>query len=98
MALVGMGMYVFKKTVLLESLQECCQVGFGYDFSHDIIPSLIHSERTYAYDFRDEVQDCPRYWRDIGTLDGYYKTSMEPVQPDAPFDPYANDGWPSGLP
>jgi glucose-1-phosphate adenylyltransferase len=95
MALVSTGIYVFKKKVLLQSLRHFCQTRKGYDFGHDIIPSLIQTGRTYAYDFRDEVGDSPRYWRDIGTLDGYYASSMDLVQPDAPFDPYANDGWPS---
>jgi glucose-1-phosphate adenylyltransferase len=95
MALVSMGLYVFKKKALLESLRHFCETDQGYDFGHDIIPSLIHSGCAYAYDFRDEVQDSPRYWRDIGTLDGYYEASMDLVHPDALFDPYANYGWPS---
>jgi len=95
MALVSMGVYVFRKSVLQETLERYCGTGLGYDFGHDIIPSLIHSSRTYAYNFYDEVQDAPRYWRDIGTLDGYYETSMDLLRSDSPFDPYANDGWPT---
>jgi glucose-1-phosphate adenylyltransferase len=93
-ALVSMGVYVFRKSALLNILEEYCGSGLGYDFGHDIIPALIHSGRTFAYHFHDEVQDTPRYWRDIGTLDGYYETSMDLVRSDSPFDPYANDGWP----
>jgi glucose-1-phosphate adenylyltransferase len=95
MALVSMGVYVFKKTVILESLRRLCGTAQGYDFGHDIIPSLIRSGRTYAYDFRDKAQVSPRYWRDIGTVDAYYEASMDLVAPYRPFDPYANDGWPS---
>ncbi len=95
MALVSMGVYVFKKKVLLESLRRFCETGLGYDFGHDIIPSLISSGRTYAYDFRDDTQSSTPYWRDIGTLDGYYKASMELVDPDGPFNPYTSDGWTS---
>jgi len=98
MALVSMGVYVFKKKVLLESLRSLCEIGLGYDFGHDLIPSLIPSGRTYAYDFRDDTQSSPPYWRDIGTLDGYYKASMELVDPDGPFDPYTSDGWTSQPP
>lgn len=94
MALVSMGVYVFKKKVLLESLRCFCETGQGDDFGHDIIPALVHSGCTYAYDFRDTAHS-PRYWRDIGTVDGYYEASMDLVHPDAPFDPYANDGCPS---
>ena len=94
-ALVSMGVYLFRKSVLLKSLQEVCGSGLGYDFGHDIIPSLIPAGRTYAYNFRDEVQNCSRYWRDIGTLDGYYETSMDLVAPEPRFDPYANFRTPS---
>lgn len=90
MSLVNMGVYVFKKDVLVQSLRRFCETGHGFDFGHNIIPSLIPSGRTYAYDFRDETRDCPRYWRDIGTLDGYYAASMDLVKLDPPFDPYAN--------
>ena len=37
MALVSMGIYVFKKKVLLESLRHSCGSGQGCDFGHDII-------------------------------------------------------------
>ncbi len=95
MALVSMGVYAFKRKILLEVLRDECDTGRGYDFGRDIIPLLIRSGRTYAYDFRDEIHDSPRYWRDIGTVDAYYQANMDLVRPDAPFDPYANDGWPS---
>jgi glucose-1-phosphate adenylyltransferase len=95
MALVSMGVYVFKKAALLDSLRAVCDSGAGYDFGHDVIPALIRSARVFAYDFRDKSQDTPRYWRDIGTIDAYHTASMDLVQPDALFDPYANDEWPS---
>lgn len=95
MALVSMGVYIFKKAVLLAALRENCEAGQGYDFGRDVIPLLIQSGRTYAYDFRDKVRDCPRYWRDIGSLDSYYEASMDLVRTDSPFDPYVNDVWPS---
>jgi glucose-1-phosphate adenylyltransferase len=94
-ALVSMGVYVFKKPVLLEALRESCEEGRGVDFGHDVIPSLIRSGRAYAYDFRDEVRDTPRYWRDIGSIDAYYRASMDLIGDDAQFDPYANDVCPS---
>jgi len=90
-ALVNMGVYVFKTDVLAQALHEYCDTGRGYDFGHDIIPSLIQSGRVFAYDFRDENHGKPRYWRDIGTLDSYYQASMDLVQPHPPFNPYIKD-------
>jgi glucose-1-phosphate adenylyltransferase len=87
LALVSMGIYVFKKSVLLASLRAACESGTGYDFGHHIIPALIHSSRSYAYDFRDEKENTPAYWRDIGTIDAYYAASMDLVQENPLFDP-----------
>jgi glucose-1-phosphate adenylyltransferase len=90
-----MGVYVFKKSVLFASTRAICSSGAGFDFGHDIIPILIGSARTYAYDFRDKERSEPRYWRDIGTIDAYYTTSMDLVEADAPFDPKASESSPS---
>ncbi len=95
MALVSMGVYIFKKTVLLRSLHTLCDSGLGYDFGHHVVPELIRSARVFAYDFRDKTRNVPHYWRDIGTIDAYYTASMDLVKDDASFDPYANDAWPS---
>ena len=95
LALVSMGVYVFKKSVLVGSLRAVCESGSGHDFGHDVIPELIHSARTYAYDFRNKNQNASGYWRDIGTIDSYYSASMDLVQANPPFDPYFNDSGPS---
>jgi glucose-1-phosphate adenylyltransferase len=77
MALISMGIYVFRKDVLVRSLIENCDSAFRFDFGHHVIPSLIGRSRVYAYDFHDNVQNSPRYWRDIGTIDSYYAASMD---------------------
>jgi glucose-1-phosphate adenylyltransferase len=93
MALVSMGIYVFKRDVLTRSLTLNCETGFGFDFGHHVIPSLIDTTRVYAYDFRDDVQESPRYWRDIGTIDSYYQASLDFVRPDASAGPRLRNGW-----
>jgi glucose-1-phosphate adenylyltransferase len=79
-ARISMGVYVFKTNALVWSLMENCDAGQGCDFGRDVIPSLVASGRAYAYDFRDQVTAAPRYWRDIGTLDSYYESSMDFVR------------------
>ena len=97
MALISMGVYVFKTDVLTHSLLENCERAFGYDFGHHIIPALIGCARVFAFDFRDEVEDSPRYWRDIGTIDSYYRASMDLVQPMAPFKAHMSGAWHSAA-
>lgn len=88
MALVSMGVYAFKKSVLLGALRDFCELGIGYDFGRDLIPVLMHFVRTYAYDF-------PHYWRDIGTIDAYYAASMDLARQDARLKSFANAHAPS---
>jgi len=91
-ALISMGVYAFKTVALVRSLIENCDGAFGFDFGHHIIPSLIGSAHVYAFDFRDEIKNSPRYWRDIGTIDSYYEANMDFVRHGASFDPF-KDGW-----
>jgi glucose-1-phosphate adenylyltransferase len=86
MALISMGVYVFNRDVLVRALRENCDNAFGFDFGHHVIPSLIDSSRVYAFDFRDDAQSTPRYWRDIGTLDSYYDASMDLVPQHTPLN------------
>src|SRR6185436_15175324 len=76
-ALVSMGIYVFKVRALVEALHRHCRAGSGFDFGHDIVPSLIDSRRVYACEFRDDVTGGPGYWRDVGTIDSYYNACMD---------------------
>jgi len=95
MALVNMGVYVFRKEILEDCLRHFCGEGRGFDFGHNVIPSLISAARVHAYNFRDPVRKRPYYWRDIGTIDSYFKANMDLLSADAPFDPHANGAWPS---
>jgi len=65
--LASMGIYVFKKSVLKELLDEDhAQVDFG----REIIPTAIHKCRVYAYLFDG-------YWEDIGTIKSFYQANMD---------------------
>ena len=85
-ALISMGVYVFNAALLVQTLMENCESAFGYDFGHHVVPSLIGAARVYAFDFRDDARDAPRYWRDIGTIDSYYDASMDVARGKAPLN------------
>jgi glucose-1-phosphate adenylyltransferase len=94
-ALVSMGVYIFRKSILSGALEVICESGQGYDFGRHVIPALIHCVNTCAYTFRGADPKVAGYWRDIGTIDAYYAASMEVIRDVARFDPYANHGQPS---
>ena len=69
--LASMGIYIFTWKVLKEALLKDNTIHEDSDFGKHIIPEMINGEKNvYAYRFND-------YWRDIGTIDAYWKANME---------------------
>ncbi|MGE5358552.1 MAG: glucose-1-phosphate adenylyltransferase [Bacteroidales bacterium] len=73
----SMGIYVFSRDVLLETLEQ----EPGLDFGHEIIPSLLGRRRANAFLFRG-------YWADVGTVASFYEANTMITQPNAPFSFY----------
>lgn len=92
-ALVSMGIYVFNTDVLLREGARCLISG-GLDFGKEVFPEMIRSHRVNAYNFSLSGSDLGTYWRDVGTLDTYYRSQMELLLHDSPFDCYNNASWP----
>lgn len=77
-ALASMGIYVFSTRFLYETLiEDANDPESSHDFGKDIIPRKIKDSIAMAYAFKDEVTGEPAYWRDVGTLESYWKTNME---------------------
>jgi glucose-1-phosphate adenylyltransferase len=97
-ALVSMGNYLFNAGVLREALQTCCGAG-RYDFGHDVLPYLAQRCQVRAYDFQTNtvpglgLWEEPAYWRDVGTLDAYFRAQMDTLGP-APRFALDNPQWP----
>jgi glucose-1-phosphate adenylyltransferase len=97
-AYASMGNYLFNTEVLLDTLQQCRAAG-GTDFGNHVLPSLVKSDRLYAYDFAENSvpgvrpYEEPAYWRDVGTLDDYYAAHMDELGPEPRFDVF-NARWP----
>lgn len=90
----SMGIYVFKRDVLLEALHEDAQRSdSAHDFGKDVIPRCLSKRRVLAYDFRDINAKQARYWRDVGTLDAYYEANMDLVDVVPEFNLY-DQHWP----
>ena len=94
--LVSMGLYVFSTDFLKMALIQDQQVeGSSHDFGKDILPLAVKNHRVNAYRFGGEegrvTQD--RYWRDVGTIEAYYRANMDLLKPVPPLDIYQYD-WP----
>jgi glucose-1-phosphate adenylyltransferase len=67
--------------------------GSQHDFGKDIIPGMLLNSRVFTYPFRDENRKQAAYWRDVGTLDAYYQTSLDLIQVDPILNLYDRN-WP----
>jgi glucose-1-phosphate adenylyltransferase len=61
----SMGIYVFNRSVLIESLHNDL-----FDFGKDIIPASIKDRHVSAFIFKG-------YWEDIGTIRAFYEANLD---------------------
>jgi glucose-1-phosphate adenylyltransferase len=77
--IASMGIYVFKKEVLIKLLRESLE---KTDFGKEIIPDASKNHNVQAFLFDD-------YWEDIGTIDAFYHANLALTkQPLPPFSFY----------
>lgn len=77
--IASMGIYVFKKDVLIKLLKESLE---STDFGKEIIPDASKDYNVQAYLFDD-------YWEDIGTIEAFYHANLALTkQPLPPFSFY----------
>ncbi|MBK6276702.1 MAG: glucose-1-phosphate adenylyltransferase [Gammaproteobacteria bacterium] len=72
--LASMGIYVFRRQVLLELLDNTLT-----DFGKHIIPGAIDSHRVHAFVFDG-------YWEDIGTIRSFFEANLDTTRELPQFD------------
>jgi len=91
--LASMGVYAFNAEYLYERLARDAQsLASTHDFGRDLIPAAVNAGEAHGFVFTDAAGD-PGYWRDVGTLDSYWKAHMELLGPDARFSVFDPE-WP----
>lgn len=75
--LASMGIYLFKKDVLLDILSDEAKIDFG----KDIIPTAIKSLKIFSYAFQG-------YWEDVGTIKAFFESQIALGREKPPFDFY----------
>lgn len=93
-AFVSMGVYVFKRDVLIDMLTKDAQrEGSLHDFARDVIPFMYPRNRVSVYRFGAGKGRDAKYWRDIGTIDAYWKANMNLASVTPEFSLYGRN-WP----
>lgn len=93
--LASMGIYIFNAPFLYEQLiKNADTTNSSHDFGKDIIPSIIRSHyRVIAFPFHDVQGGDPGYWRDVGTVDAFWKANLELIGVSPELNLYDED-WP----
>jgi len=73
--LASMGIYLFKRSVLIDLLADASMIDFGYQ----VIPRAIEKYDVYGLLFDD-------YWEDLGTVEAFYKANIDLTSSDPHFD------------
>ena len=77
----SMGIYVFSRDALLETLEQP-----GIDFGKEIIPQSLHTHQVHPYIFRG-------YWADVGTIEAFYDANIDLTRRGAAFN-FFHPRWP----
>jgi len=72
--LASMGIYVFSREVLRDSLDNNMK-----DFGKEVIPALLGKKKLFSYIFEG-------YWEDIGTVKAFFDANLALAQPLPPFN------------
>jgi len=93
-AMASMGIYVFNREFLLETLEaDAVDPESAHDFGHNIIPQSIETCRVFAYPFHDVKTRAQNYWRDVGTVDAYFRANLELIYVNPELNLYDAE-WP----
>ncbi|NOQ79739.1 MAG: glucose-1-phosphate adenylyltransferase [Gammaproteobacteria bacterium] len=93
-ALASMGIYIFNRDFLFEQLiKDADEPGSSRDFGKDIIPHVVNKYRAYAYSFNNKEEQSQTYWRDVGTIDAFWKANQELIGVSPELNLY-DDVWP----
>jgi glucose-1-phosphate adenylyltransferase len=77
-AMASMGIYVFNREFLIKTLEaDAADTESDHDFGKNIIPDSIRDCQVFAYAFHDVKTRAQSYWRDVGTIDAYYRANLE---------------------
>ena len=93
-SLVSMGVYIFNAGVLVEEvIKDAKNKTSKHDFGGDIIPQMVGRKKVFAFNFQDPASGAPRYWRDIGLLDAYFKAHQDLLGATPTFELFDPE-WP----
>ncbi|NLY17981.1 MAG: glucose-1-phosphate adenylyltransferase subunit GlgD [Clostridiaceae bacterium] len=82
--LASMGIYIIKRKLLISLLEDSAAHGY-FDFVRDIIIRKLNELRIFSYEFKG-------YWRPLISIQLYYRTNMELLDPNIRYELFMKNG------
>lgn len=97
-SLASMGIYVFRWKFLRQLLMDDANdPNSNRDFGGDIIPTVVRNGKAMAHRFEESCvrhkPEATAYWRDVGTIDAFWKANIDLTDFDPELDLWDHD-WP----
>jgi glucose-1-phosphate adenylyltransferase len=73
-----MGIYVFRKSALVEHAEQ----GKYMDFGRDVLPAMVKQQGNY-----NARLQFPGYWADVGNVQPYWEANMSLLAENPALDP-----------
>lgn len=98
MSLASMGIYIFDADYLFRQLEEDMNLsGSSHDFGKDLLPKITAQGDAWAHPFTlscvTSSKNTAPYWRDVGTLDAYWRANLDLASVTPELDMYDRN-WP----
>ncbi|WP_146585670.1 glucose-1-phosphate adenylyltransferase [Puniceibacterium confluentis] len=96
--LASMGIYVFNWKFLRDLLiRDSEDPNSSHDFGNDLIPDIVKNGKAQAHRFTNScvrtTPQSPAYWRDVGTVDAFWKANLDLTDFTPELDMWDTD-WP----
>ncbi|KEY60608.1 glucose-1-phosphate adenylyltransferase [Serratia sp. DD3] len=97
-SLASMGIYIFNADFLFQLLEnDHLDNDSSHDFGKDILPKITAKGQVWAHPFSlscvSSAPGAPDYWRDVGTLDSYWRANLDQAVVTPELDMYDRN-WP----
>ncbi|HVR76123.1 MAG TPA: sugar phosphate nucleotidyltransferase [Planctomycetota bacterium] len=93
--LVNLGVYCFQTRFLVEALVADAKQKTAHDFGRNILPAMLERGLVLSCPLGVISPDQRPYWRDVGSIDSYFRASMDLLETVPEFE-LADPRWAPG--
>ena len=92
--LINLGVYSFRTEFLVQQIVADAKRKTSHDFGKNILPGSLDRGAVFSCPLEIVCPDRMPYWRDVGSIDSYFRANMDLLSSPPPFD-LTDPRWPA---